>query len=39
LAQTIRTQAHALPRRKLQTAFGLFLLTVCAGFNRDIVYP
>jgi uncharacterized membrane protein YfcA len=29
--------AHSLPKRALETAFGLFLLTVCARFVWDIV--
>ena len=29
--------AHSLPKRVLETAFGLFLLTVCARFVWDIL--
>ena len=29
--------AHALPRRALETAFGLFLLLVCSRFVWDIL--
>lgn len=29
--------AHSLPKRALETAFGLFLLTVCARFVWDIL--
>jgi hypothetical protein len=39
LALTIRNHAHALSRRKLETAIDLFLLTVCARFVWDIVCP
>jgi uncharacterized membrane protein YfcA len=29
--------AHSLPKRALETGFGLFLLTVCARFVWDIL--